>query len=489
MAAPRRRPLRVLISGGGIAGPALALWLSRISPAALECDITIVEKHATLRSNGQQIDLRDQGIDAVRRLGIFDAVRARVVHEPGIELRGRAGRRVAYFAANTSGSGRQSFSSEFEIMRGDLCEILYDGTLAAAATTAHAVRYVFDCTVASFTQTPDAVRVRLSGPGAGTPAATAAGDEFDVLVGADGIGSRVRRQLMPLLDAHQLNSNQLNSNDDAGSRDAADRAVRVPLGWAVAFFSIPARAGDPVAATATHLPGRRVIITRKDAPDSLRVYLSLGSKPDDGGDVAARRLDAVIKTGSVAEQKRAWADLFAPAAEATAQLPRYLDALLHSPVADDFYTQLLGQVRAEAWSKGRVVLLGDAGYCPSPLSGLGTTVAIVGAGVLAGELVKACGAGSDAGGDDGPGQGVPAALAAYERELRPFIKTSQETHFAGPLLAMPATAWGISVLHWLAWLAMAARVDKIAAWLQGPPKYKWNMPEYPELGSGGGNAG
>lgn len=99
-------PLKVLIVGGGITGPALAHWLSK-----LDCDITIVERAPDLRASGQQIDLRGEGVTVMRRMGIESAVRAKVVQEEGTEFVDKNGRRQAYFGANKTGQGRQSLTS------------------------------------------------------------------------------------------------------------------------------------------------------------------------------------------------------------------------------------------------------------------------------------------------------------------------------------------------------------------------------------------
>jgi 2-polyprenyl-6-methoxyphenol hydroxylase-like FAD-dependent oxidoreductase len=114
-------PLKVLICGGGIAGPSLAFWLSK-----LDYDITIMERSPSIRANGQQIDLRGQGVQVMKKMGIEQAVRAKAVDEQGIQYVDPEGRRTAFIAANKSGKGRQSATSEFEIMRGDICHILYD---------------------------------------------------------------------------------------------------------------------------------------------------------------------------------------------------------------------------------------------------------------------------------------------------------------------------------------------------------------------------
>lgn len=92
------------------------------------------------------------------------------------------------------------------------------------------------------------------------------------------------------------------------------------------------------------------------------------------------------------------------------EAPRLLDAMRRST---DFHLDSLGQVHLDGWSRGRVALLGDAGYCPSPLTGLGTSLALVGAYVLAGEAAAA-------GGD------LAAAFRRYDRVMRPYVTKAQE---------------------------------------------------------------
>jgi 2-polyprenyl-6-methoxyphenol hydroxylase-like FAD-dependent oxidoreductase len=87
--------------------------------------------------------------------------------------------------------------------------------------------------------------------------------------------------------------------------------------------------------------------------------------------------------------------------------------------ASDFYLESMGQVRLDRWSRGRVVLLGDAGYCPSPLTGLGTSLALVGAYILAGELADASNAATE-------WESVREAFNRYERRMRPYVEQGQE---------------------------------------------------------------
>ncbi|WP_280430232.1 FAD-dependent oxidoreductase [Nocardia brasiliensis] len=170
------RSLKVLVCGGGIAGQALAYWLARGGH-----QVVVAERFPALRASGAQVDLRGQGIDAVERMGLLDAVRSKLVHEAGVSFVDARGRARGTILANTSGQGRQTLTSEYEIMRGDLVRILHDAT-------ADDVRYLFGRTVERFEQDDARVLAHFSDGSSG---------EFDLLVGAGGPGSRLRRALQP----------------------------------------------------------------------------------------------------------------------------------------------------------------------------------------------------------------------------------------------------------------------------------------------------
>jgi len=109
----------------------------------------------------------------------------------------------------------------------------------------------------------------------------------------------------------------------------------------------------------------------------------------------------------LAGQRRLVAERFA---DSSGPAPALVDAMAE---ADDFYLDAVAQVHLDRWSVGRVALLGDAGYCPSPLTGMGTSLALVGAYVLAGELARA----------DGDHE---RAFDAYEERMRPYVRQGQE---------------------------------------------------------------
>lgn len=117
------KSLNILICGGGCAGPSLAFWLARTGHR-----VTVVGRFPALRATGAQIDIREQGINVIKRMGLMDTVRSRRVIEAGMSFVNEQGTAKATIMANTSGKGPQTMTSECEIMRGDLVSILYDAT-------------------------------------------------------------------------------------------------------------------------------------------------------------------------------------------------------------------------------------------------------------------------------------------------------------------------------------------------------------------------
>lgn len=129
----------------------------------------------------------------------------------------------------------------------------------------------------------------------------------------------------------------------------------------------------------------------------------------------------------------------------------------------------MGQVRADRWSSGSVVLLGDAAYCPSPVSGMGTTLAVVGAYVLAGELASH--------GAQGKG------LGEYERIMRPWVRKVQKLPPGVPRIANPVSRSGVAILHAAIRAAGTPIARGVAARLGrgGDSPNRFVLPDYPRL--------
>jgi 2-polyprenyl-6-methoxyphenol hydroxylase-like FAD-dependent oxidoreductase len=340
----------VLISGGGIAGPALAYWLHRWG-----FGVTVVERAAGPRPGGQAVDLRGAARTVVERMGLLDEVRAVSLDQKGIAWVRPDGRIAARMPSHSFGG--EGIVSEIEVLRGDLARVLSDATAAT-------VEHLFDDTVTALDQDGEGVTVAFE---------RSAPRRFDLVVGADGPRSAVRTLAL----------------------DPQQRCLR-PLGLCTSWFTVPAELdldgwflmyNEPGGLVATVRPGR--------VPGEHKAGLSFR--------VGA---DAVLPR-DVPGQKRLVAERFAGAGW---EVPRLLGGMA---AAADFAFAELAQVRLDGWSRGRIALVGDAAWSPTPLSGLGTSLAVVGAYVLAGELAAA---------DGDPG----TAFRRYEQVLRSYVDGAQE---------------------------------------------------------------
>jgi 2-polyprenyl-6-methoxyphenol hydroxylase-like FAD-dependent oxidoreductase len=326
----------VLISGAGVAGPALALGLRRRGFAA-----TVVERAPSLRTGGYKVDVRGAGVTALKHLGVYERARAVDVGMKRITYVRKDGRPIAALPADLL-MGRRG--DDIEVLRGDLSEILY-------AETAADVEYVFGDAIASLHDGPDGVDVTFE---------RGAARRFDYVVGADGLHSATRKLAFGEVPPHHL-------------------------GAYISIFSVPNHLRIDREEIMFFRPGRLVFAYAMGPDRPAQVGMVFASAPlgHDRRDVAAQK--ALIK------------DAFAGMGWEADRFLASLDA------AGDFYFDSLAQVGLPRWSSGRVGLLGDAAHCPSPASGQGTSLALVGAHVLGQHL------------------GEPGGLEEYERVMRPYV--------------------------------------------------------------------
>lgn len=415
-------PLKVLICGGGIAGNALAFWLAK-----LDHNVTVIERYPDLRSTGLQVDLRGHGIEVMQRMGLEHKFRNKSIKEKGIQFVNDAGKRQAFFPANRTGKGLQDFSTDWEIMRGDLVRLMYDEIKDKA-------KYEFGRTVQSFEQKGNLVEVQFS---------DAKVDSFDLLVGADGQGSRVRQVLL----------------------ESGTKGTIATLGLWIAYFIIPwPGEEEEYVATSYTSPGQRSIMTRGSKAHGMQVYLMCKDDPKRGTSLDKLRQ---VPKGDIKLEKEALSDIFRGAKWRTDQI---LEALDH---VDDFYLERPSVVKLDSWYNGRVALLGDAAYCPTANTGMGTSSSIIGAYILAGEIPRICNGGESK-------ADVVSALREYDRRFRPFMEQVQsgvvEKDAEGAIY--PSTAFGIAVMNFVLWVCALCRINVIGGFFLKEKVTDWSLPEY-----------
>jgi 2-polyprenyl-6-methoxyphenol hydroxylase-like FAD-dependent oxidoreductase len=267
-----------------------------------------------------------------------------------------------------------AFSGELEIMRGDLAQLLYDATWEGT-------EYIFGDSVAELVERPDHVEVHFE---------SGLVRRFDIAVGADGIHSNIRAKAFGP-EADYVES----------------------LGLAATIFSVPNRLNLDYSGHLLPAPGTLagVYSARDNTEARAMLWFSTADTPLPRDRAAQKRLIREKFTG------QGW------------QVPAMLSDMETAP---DFYFDEVAQVVMDRWSRGRVVLLGDAAHCASPLSGMGTGMAVTGAYILAHELAAH---------RDDP----TAAFAAYETRQRPFSNAAQALAQKAKGGFVPKSSWTMLV--------------------------------------------
>lgn len=389
-------PRRILITGASIAGNTTAWWLAHRG-----VHVTVVERAASFRDGGQNIDIRGVGRDVLRRMSLDQAALDAGTGEEGTAWVDETGRPVATFLTeDQEGDGP---TAELEILRGDLARLLHDAARGK-------VDFRFGNRIVSVGEAPDGVEVVFE---------SGAKERFDVVIVAEGVGSSTRKHVF------------------AGENDPRW------MNLTTAYFTIDRTPGDDRLWRWFHAPGGRSVSLRPDRQGTTRAMLTVQQPPNGGEDWSE-------------DEQKAW--LKQTFSDVGWEAPRVLRGM---ETTDDFYFDVLRQVRMPIWSKGRVVLTGDAAWCATPLAGIGATLAVTGGYVLAGELAM--------------NESPEAAFAAYERAMRPMVEKGQGVPKIGPRLMNPHTRTGIRLLHGALKIASSPPVRNLAAKLVGEP------PEGPDL--------
>ena len=328
-------------------------------------DVTVVEYAPRLRLTGTPIDIRGDAITTADRMGLLKGIRQRRIRmSERTQFVDHAGEPVAWLPLDEVGDS----DDDIEILREDLVRLLADALPPSVALR-------FGDSVAALDDGGDGATVRFASGRTG---------RYDVVIGADGQHSAVRALAF-----------------------GPEAAYVRHLGAYVALASYPAEAGGTGPNLICNVPGRMAGLFRYGG--TATAVFQFRSEPlgYDHHDVAAQER---ILAGVFADC-RSW------------RIPELLDAALADP---GFYLSSASQICMPNWHRGRVVLVGDAGYSPAYLSGRGTSLALTGARFLAEELDRC----------DGD---HAAAFARYEERQRPYVTFAQDRVHAGRARVLPAT--------------------------------------------------
>lgn len=336
-------------------------------------DVTVLERAGELREEGQNIDIRGAARDVVTMMGLDAAVRAANTGEEGTEFVDEQGEVVASFEID-EGDG-DGPTAELEILRGQLARVLVDNA-------PEGIEWVFGDQIVGVEDGTDAALVRFE---------HASERSFDVVAIAEGQRSSTRTLVFP-----------------------AESVSFEPLGLYIAYATIPRVADDTKTWRWLQMPGSRTVSLRPDNLGTTQAMLTFMSDERGHDEVSREEQVAMLR------------DLFG---DVGWEAPRILAEL------DDagFYFEDLALIKAKAWSHGRVVLLGDAAHCVTPLGGGGTSLALIDAYVLALEL------------DRNPDPAV--AFDAYEKFMRPVVEDAQDLPPGTPRVSHPSSSLGVRLLR------------------------------------------
>ena len=345
----------VLISGAGIAGPTLAFWLK-----AAGFEPTLIERASALRTGGYVIDFWGLGYDIAERMGLIGEINRIGYHVREMRIVDDQGRRQAGFGTkifNELTGGRY-----VTLQRSDLSRLLF-------AKVQGRMESIFGDEIVAVEELPDCVRVQLEQAGE---------RRFDLLIGADGLHSGVRKLAF-------------------GPRSRFE----CHLGYVVAAFEARGyRPRDEDVYLMYGRPGR--MVGRFTLRDGRTLFLMVFVAADADLPATLDRQKAMLRA---VYAKGGW------------ECSRMLEQLGRT---HEIYFDKVSQIRMPNWSSGRIALVGDAAFCVSLLAGQGSALAMISAYVLAGELAEARGR-------------YPQAFARYDAILRRYIGSKQRgaERFAG----------------------------------------------------------
>ena len=361
--------MRVAINGAGIAGAALAYWLTKMGH-----EVLLVERAPALRTGGYILNLWGIGYDAAEKMGILPSLLELEYQVDELRMVDRHGRtRGGYPTRVLQQLAKGRIAS---LSRADIAATIY-GLLNSQVET------LFGDSVTTIEQDRTKMRVGFE---------YAPERALDLVIGADGLHSRIRQIVF-----------------------GPDTDFEYPMGCHVATFEVAGyRPRDERSYVAHTAPGR--YIARFPLRDDKTLFFML---------VRDEYLPASVPVGE-SGRKAALTNAFC---DMGWECPAIVSALQQ---VDDVYFDSISQIRMDAWTKGRVALIGDAAACPSLIAGEGAGFALAAAYVLAGEIHK-------------HGADLDSALTAYQGRIKPYAMRKQK--YAENLVPsfVPRTAHGVSI--------------------------------------------
>jgi 2-polyprenyl-6-methoxyphenol hydroxylase-like FAD-dependent oxidoreductase len=374
----------ILISGAGIAGTTLAYWLKRFG-----FNPTIVESSPVLREGGHAIDFMGAGFDVAEKMGIISALKSFDINFS----------KLVFVDSNNKERGSMNYQKikdflngrAFTLFRSDLAKVIYQ-------SIGEDVEIIFGDTIAKIDQNEKGVTVTLS---------SGKTRNCDLLVGADGLHSNVRNLVF-------------------GNESQFEKYY----GYYTSSFTIDNFSLGNNAFSMYNVPYKQIAVFSKGENKTTAFFIFASA-----GKISYQHHD-------ISKQKEILKSEFKNTGWKCRELLYQIDS------TKDFYFDTVSQIKMDNWHKGRIALVGDAGYCPSLLSGKGSTLAMVGAYMLAGEL-------KEANGD------YKTAFEQYENLFKPFMDKKQKSARSFAKSFIPKSNFGIWLRNKVFMLMSSSLFSKI----------------------------
>jgi 2-polyprenyl-6-methoxyphenol hydroxylase-like FAD-dependent oxidoreductase len=367
--------------------------------------VTLIERFPGLRLGGQNIDVKGPALEIAKKMNLLEEIRAANTTEQGMKWVNTNNQVVAEFPKEDA----LSMTQEHEILRGDLLRILFDRI--KEQTTVQ-----FGQQIVSLKDEADKVWVSF---------ADGKQEKYDLVISAEGIGSKTRDLVL------------------------GDEVKFDYKGVYTSYFTVAKTSSDSAWARWCNALGGIVFLLRPDNYGSTRASITFLS-----GEKGYEKL-------SLDEQKKLLISKIHDAGWESGRLVKEIER------STDIYLDRVSQVRVASWSKGRVVIVGDAAWCATPLAGKGTDLAMSGAYILAGELSKT---------DD-----HSMAFKNYEDKMRPYAESCQRLPPGVPRLVYPTSRPGLAVLNGIVSLIGSKPVKSMMRLFKKKgkeSKSEFNLPHY-----------